>query len=967
MKPARRLVAINLVLVLILTLLPIGVLAANEPIIADTPKSYNVTGGDQTTSFDVTPTDAKWYFFKIDTPTGDDILKLYHSSDELSSITHDSSDWEKKDITISRPLSSGQTYTIAHTTGEYIESSETLNYTLSVTARDIVALSAGSNGVVVSDGKAYLSYTPTQAGLYEFKSTDAWWYAVYTEDMGYTRSFRTDDGIIASLSASKYYIVVNFDVDNGSSYVTVDEPSLATLTLDAPVSISVDDVHSGIAKFTALADGDYTFIATPNTYIRHMTLYDNEWTEIGIDDGGDYKHWKTEAVMIIRTLTAGVYYVEINSGSSQLVVSKAGAPSVTGVTAFPDLVEVQTGGTQQFGAIVSGENNPAQTVTWSVSDNSSADTEVNGDGLLTVGADEASETLTITATSTVDITKSCSIIVTVTTVAPTITYGISLDVSAYTFPSVKVGYGTQAPLIVTIMNTGNQETGSLNIVVSGTDKDAFTLPFQGFWNISVGDSDTFTVLPERRLVAGNYTATISVSGENGITASFDVSFTVAAAPIANYTITFNANGGTVATASAVTGVDGKLTSLPIPTRSGYNFQGWFTAASGGSKIATTTLFVADGTVYAQWASAGSSSIPSDGNSSNNNNSGAGTPSTPLTNTVGGSEVTTPAGKNPLANDDGSVTLPGGGMIIAGGDQNITINAPEGTNINKDGDVTIPENTTAEVSTPDVVMMLPGNSQIDGDGKITVGNGSADVMLPGGTQLVLPEGSIIDGKQVTIGVGGAIIIAGENIIQVDEGEIIILDEETPMGYFASYGNPFTDITGGLWYYEAVKYVYQHGIMQGTGNGQFEPNAHLNRAMLVQMLYNLSGKSSAGNAGFDDVTTSAWYSDAIAWAAGNQIVNGVGNNQFAPNAEITREQMAVMLYNYCVFAGIELPVVQENASFVDASTASSWASEAIQAMYQAGILSGKGNGAFDPKGTATRAEVAQMFTNFMISIQ
>jgi len=178
--------------------------------------------------------------------------------------------------------------------------------------------------------------------------------------------------------------------------------------------------------------------------------------------------------------------------------------------------------------------------------------------------------------------------------------------------------------------------------------------------------------------------------------------------------------------------------------------------------------------------------------------------------------------------------------------------------------------------------------------------------------------------------------------------------------------FADVSSTDWFYDAVKYVYEQGIMQGTGNAIFAPNTKLNRAMLVQMLHNLENQPTSSSTAFEDVHSGAWYSDAIAWAAENSIVNGIGNNLFAPMAEITREQMAAMLYNYCTAMDIEFLVVRSSGSFTDAGSISDWAAKAVDAMYKAGILNGKGNNAFDPKGTATRAEVAQMFMNFMEAI-
>ena len=176
-------------------------------------------------------------------------------------------------------------------------------------------------------------------------------------------------------------------------------------------------------------------------------------------------------------------------------------------------------------------------------------------------------------------------------------------------------------------------------------------------------------------------------------------------------------------------------------------------------------------------------------------------------------------------------------------------------------------------------------------------------------------------------------------------------------------PFTDVAAKDWYAESVKFVYENNLFGGVSANSFAPEMTMNRAMMVQVLFNLAGKPESGAASFGDVAYGAWYYDAVAWAANNEIVSGVGGGRFDPDSSITREQMAVILYNYTKTAGIELPVIREVAAFSDANQISPWAVEALDVMYSAGILNGKGNGGFDPKGTATRAEVATLFMNFV----
>jgi hypothetical protein len=115
----------------------------------------------------------------------------------------------------------------------------------------------------------------------------------------------------------------------------------------------------------------------------------------------------------------------------------------------------------------------------------------------------------------------------------------------------------------------------------------------------------------------------------------------------------------------------------------------------------------------------------------------------------------------------------------------------------------------------------------------------------------------------------------------------------------------------------------------------------------------------------VSDASWYGEAVNWAAQSGIAGGIGDNLFAPSGDVTREQMATILYNYANFMDIDLPKERQGA-FADEAEISAWATDAVSALYAAGILSGKGAAGFDPKGEATRAEVAAMLHRFIIAI-
>ena len=180
-------------------------------------------------------------------------------------------------------------------------------------------------------------------------------------------------------------------------------------------------------------------------------------------------------------------------------------------------------------------------------------------------------------------------------------------------------------------------------------------------------------------------------------------------------------------------------------------------------------------------------------------------------------------------------------------------------------------------------------------------------------------------------------------------------------------PFTDVATNSWYYDSVNFVCDNGLFAGTSDTTFSPDVSMTRAMMVTVLYRLAGSPETSAYMFTDVPADAWYANAVNWAATNGIVNGIGDNKFDPNANITREQMAVILYNYAKAMGIDLPSLREALTFADADAMSNWAIDAISAMYKAEVLNGKGNNIFDAQGNASRAEVATMFMNFIAAIQ
>ena len=177
-------------------------------------------------------------------------------------------------------------------------------------------------------------------------------------------------------------------------------------------------------------------------------------------------------------------------------------------------------------------------------------------------------------------------------------------------------------------------------------------------------------------------------------------------------------------------------------------------------------------------------------------------------------------------------------------------------------------------------------------------------------------------------------------------------------------PFTDVTeGDDWFYDAVAYVYENGIMAGTDETTFEPTMELDRAMAAQLFYNLEGKPAVtGDSTFTDVTSGHWAVDAITWAAQNDIVAGIGGGLYDPDSNVTREQFAVMLYKYARFKGYDLTATGDLTQFPDAGSISSWAETALSWANGNGLINGHENGIIDPKGSTIRAQAASIMANF-----
>lgn len=243
----------------------------------------------------------------------------------------------------------------------------------------------------------------------------------------------------------------------------------------------------------------------------------------------------------------------------------------------------------------------------------------------------------------------------------------------------------------------------------------------------------------------------------------------------------------------------------------------------------------------------------------------------------------------------------------------------------------------------------------------LGSGYATVSIP----YTLKEGERAQ-DLVIYNVGSAGEYALVAACRYDETTGMVVFKTNCLSTFAVGANPvrYSDVDSGAWYADAVYFVSARNLFAGGGDGRFIPEGPMTRAMFAQVIANLEGVdlSAYKASAFSDVSADAWYSAAIAWAAESGVVNGVGGGQFDPEAEITREQMAVMLCNYIRYRGTVL-AANSVAAFSDADTVSDWAKDAVAQVQAWGLISGVGDHTFAPAGTATRSQVATIFSNYL----
>ena len=254
-------------------------------------------------------------------------------------------------------------------------------------------------------------------------------------------------------------------------------------------------------------------------------------------------------------------------------------------------------------------------------------------------------------------------------------------------------------------------------------------------------------------------------------------------------------------------------------------------------------------------------------------------------------------------------------------------------------------------------------------QVTVLTGGSFVLTGGGAQVNIIRGAVVNastGDEVLTGASlrrNQRYFCAENTMAVfsaPESAEAMVDGLHLVDELGGSDLPFRDVASGKWYYNAVRFVYGRGLFNGTSGTTFSPDHSMTRAMFVTVLYRLAGSPDSGGSAFPDVAdSSSWYYKPVAWAAGHGIVNGYEDGLFRPDNSVTREQMAVIVYNYVKSIGGDTSGGDLSA-FPDGGSVSGWAREAMQWAVAHGIINGS-DGYLLPRNTATRAQVAQIMKN------
>ena len=447
-----------------------------------------------------------------------------------------------------------------------------------------------------------------------------------------------------------------------------------------------------------------------------------------------------------------------------------------------------------------------------------------------------------------------------------------------------------------------------------------------------------------------------------------------------FDVTLDENYAGAPTNIAKTGANRKLATLPTPTRSGYTFVGWFNLSDGGDPVTTETEYNAATTIFAQWKKNASSDGTYTGN----------TPTLPKEPTIdGGKGWEDITDKVQDAKDGEKITIDMGGTTevpgdfldaLSGKDINVTFDMGNGMSwaVNgRDvpassgalnlgvalGGTTIPASVTnIDGSIGTVQLSLSHDGAFPFQLTFSVKLDKVNAGYFANLYFYNETTKALEFRQaVTVGADGKT----EFVFDHASEYAIVVDDISHV----PWNNPFTDVKEGDWFYSDVEFVHKNSLFNGTSDTTFSPKMSMTRGMVVTVLGRLAGVDIDDYSGesFDDVDTAQYYAPYVKWAAEMGIVNGVGDNKFAPDTNISRQDLVVIINNYAEKMNMTMKQALQNVVFVDLDDIASYAIDAVGNMVHAGVINGNPDGTFAPKANATRAEVAAMLHRFVDAVQ
>ena len=840
---------------------------------------------------------------------------------------------------------------------------------------------------------------------------------------------------------------MKYSVDGGSNWLDITGDNMAITNVTTANGVQVkkpaSDANTKLDSDPKIISVTKATAPTTATGVACTTNSNNDGKLQNVTAAMEYKlstanNWTDGTGSDITGLANGIYYVRVKA-SGTVLASDYQTVIVPAYSAVPTYgIDLDVNNTYSFDAVTVGYAAiVAKTVTvintgnsatgaltvalsgsnansFELNKTSIGDIAVSGSDTFTVvpktGLSAGTYTATVTVSGGNSITANFNVSFTVNAASPT--YSIALSPSGtQTFTAATVGYGAQTAKTITVNNTGTGATGALTVALSGSNANSFELNKTSIGDIAVSGSDTFTVVPKTGLSAGTYTATVTVSGNNSITASFDVSFTVnAAAP--TYSIALSPSGTQTFTAATV-GYGAQTAKTITVSNTGTGATGALTVALSGTDAASFTL---NKTNIADIAVSGSDTftvVPKTGLSAgtytatvtvSGNNSitasfdvsftvNAATPTYGISISPSGTQTFTAATVGYGAQSAKTITVNNTGTGATGA---LTV-ALSGSNASS---FTLNKNSIADiaVSGSDTFTVVPKTG-------LSAGTYTATVTVSGGNSInasfnvsftVNPAGGgggnggggsyTYYTIKATAGVNGSISPTGNVSVREgrdqtftitpDKGYAVakVLIDSKNVGAVKSYtfenvkknhtievvfmkasGNPqtgvFVDVATGSYYEDAVDWAVENGITKGTDDTHFSPDGICTRAQAVTFLWRAAGSPAAKSAviPFADVKAGSYYYDAVLWAVENGITKGTSETMFSPDATCSRAQIVTFLWR-----SQKSPAAGTANPFTDVK-ASAYYADAVLWAVKEDVTKGTTNTTFSPDANCTRAQI------------